>query len=351
MQVKANIEYEKLKQIGVGQGMNSEVFLVNDSQIGGILVAKEIEKRQFMNQNYFEEAQAMFATKNLNVVPVQYACQTSTHISLVMPYYQNGSLASLIETNPLPLERVLQISQELLNGLAHIHIKNYIHFDIKPSNILFSDRNEAMIADFGQSRSIGIDGTVQCPPMYPYALPPEFYLSGIGTIESDIYQVGLTLYRALNGNLFFQEQIPSTDDEIEQKTQQGLFPNRKNFMPHVPQRLRTVIRKALKVKPYERFSSATSLADALGKIKISHNWCTSIDPNTREIQWRTSQGLNRPILAVDLLKNSNALWDVKVYTDNNGKLQHKRTLCVNGLNYDPALKHLENVFISLDSSV
>src|ERR1700693_6259500 len=102
MRVDGTISYTRVRQIGIGQGMNSEVYLADDPQLGGQVAAKEIVKSQFVNRvSYFKEAQAMFAVAHDNVVAVQYACQTPNIISLVMPYYQRGSLADRICDRPL----------------------------------------------------------------------------------------------------------------------------------------------------------------------------------------------------------------------------------------------------------
>ena len=138
MKVYGTISYTKIMQIGLGQGMNSEVFLADDPQLGGKVAAKEIEKIYFANPNsYFTEAQTMFAVAHDNVVAVQYACQTPTTISLVMPYFKHGSLADRIQNTPLQLSEVLRVTQGVLAGLAHIHLARFIHFDVKPSNVLF----------------------------------------------------------------------------------------------------------------------------------------------------------------------------------------------------------------------
>jgi serine/threonine protein kinase len=134
MQVFASVSYTKLKQIGIGQGMNSEVYLADDPQLGGKIAAKEIDKTRFANPNrYFDEAQTMFAVAHDNVVAVQYACQTPTLISLVMPYYRKGSLADRIENCPLQLSEVQRVAQGVLAGLAHIHLAGYIHFIVRIS--------------------------------------------------------------------------------------------------------------------------------------------------------------------------------------------------------------------------
>jgi eukaryotic-like serine/threonine-protein kinase len=147
MQVLASISYTKLNRIGVGQGMNSEVYLANDSQLSGQVAAKEIEKARFANPTaYFTEAQTMFAVVHDHVVAVQYACQTATMISLVMPYYVRGSLTDRIRNCPLQLSEVQRVAQGVLAGLAHIHLAGYIHFDVKPSNVLFSNTDKPMVA-------------------------------------------------------------------------------------------------------------------------------------------------------------------------------------------------------------
>jgi eukaryotic-like serine/threonine-protein kinase len=165
MRIVGSISYTRLTQVGIGQGMNSTVYLAEDSQLGGQVEAKEIEKSRFANAaNYFGEAQVMFANTHDNVVRVQYACQTPDLISLVMPYYQSGSVADKIRDRPMQLSEVQRVMQGVLAGLAHIHLTGYIHFDLKPSNVLFSDLNRPMVADFGQSRAISPTGVVTVPP-------------------------------------------------------------------------------------------------------------------------------------------------------------------------------------------
>ncbi len=67
-------------------------------------------------------------------------------------------------------------------------------------DILFSNTGVPMVADFGQARALDPNGIVtKLPPIYNYGIPPEIFTQKSATFESDIYQVGLTLYRAVNG--------------------------------------------------------------------------------------------------------------------------------------------------------
>ncbi|MEH1991915.1 serine/threonine-protein kinase [Nostoc sp.] len=348
MEVKGTLTYEKLKQIGVGQGCNSQVFLINESQLGGVLVAKEVAKDRFNSvKEYFQESKAIFASKNPNVVSIHYACETDDNIVLVMPYFNKGSLSDRLCQNCLPLKEVIRVAQSVLNGLHHIHIKKYLHLDIKPSNILFSDTDEPMIADFGQSGLLNQNGVLNPPPMYIFGFPPEVF-KNIVTIESDIYLMGVTLYRAINGDMLFNNQKNSitSKNDLQNKIETGQFPDRNSFMPHVPKSIRRIIKKALNIDPKKRYTSAIELADTLGKVAISLDWNTQISENG-EIFWRASQGKGKPDLVVELVKDVTDSWNVSVYTVNQGTRRKKSQYCSKALTHSHAETHLEKTFAAL----
>lgn len=345
MQVLASISYTKLMEIGVGQGMNSRVFLADEPQLGGRVAVKEIEKHRFGNPvSYFDEARAMFRTAHENVVRVHYACQTPRLISLVMPHYHRGSLTDRISDRPLQLSEVLRVAQGVLSGLAQIHQAGYIHFDIKPSNVLFSDTDVPMVSDFGQSRTISPTGVVSVPPLYFSSLPPETILSGIGTLLADVYQTGLLLHRALNGDEFFKSQIPADDSVLRDRIARGRFPDRRRFMPHVPSRLRTIVRKALRLDPIERFQGATEMADVLSRVPLPLDWLPAPLPGGG-LRWKSS----RPGHASSIveLADQGGGWSARTFTETSGKPRRARGRASNwrnGLSLDDAFEHLDDVF-------
>lgn len=230
MDVFAAIHYRKCQQIGVGQGLNSEVFLAADTHLGRTIAVKEIDRARIKGggwNDYHREAKAMFAARHSSIVPVHYACLTASHVCLAMPYFSNGSLQDRIATGPVPLGIAYRIAQEALTGAAHIHAASFLHFDLKPSNILFSDTGEALISDFGQARLIGPAGTAPVPPLYRYGIPPEALATGAGLVESDVYQLGLTFYRTFNGDPFFKDQIPRLRLPLKEAVSRGRLPNRR----------------------------------------------------------------------------------------------------------------------------
>lgn len=351
MDVVGTITYTKQRQVGVGEGMNSQVFIATDPQLSGEIVVKEVLKTKLGNDpaRFFQEAGAMFANEHDNVVPVRYACQTPDMIGLAMRYFPRGSLAPRIATNPLPLREVVRIGVEVMQGLMHIHSAGYIHFDLKPSNVLFSDNDRPMVADFGQARKFDpTTGTVKVPPLYRPAIPPEVWTTGNGTILCDIYQSGLLLYRMANSSAIFKAQRPADKNVLKAATIVGRFPDRKSFLPHVPPRMRTVIRKALQKLPENRFDNAMQLADALGRIPIPLDWTTETAPNGN-ITWRAARP-GQPDLVV-LLEQDASGWNTKVYTERPPAARRALGRAVYwraGIQRADALKVLDDVFRTLD---
>ena len=185
-------------------------------------------------------------------------------------------------------------------------------------------------------------GVANVPPMYPYALPPEFFTSGVGAVQSDIYQVGLTLYRAANGDPLFRQQIPSSDLEVEQMTTSGRFPNRNEFLPHVCQGLRRVIRRALRLEIDRRYASAPDFADALARVDVPLDWAV-LQSAGGEIEWCADR-VKRPSLSVRLLPDGNR-WRYEMHTKNNGACRaHAKSQWKGDLTRRQAFNHLKQLF-------
>lgn len=349
MQIVGSMTYNTLQEIGVGEGRNSKVYLADEPQLGGRVAIKEIDKTSFGDPTqYFNEAQAMFRTTHANVVPILYACQTPSCISLAMPHFPAGSLAKRIKDGPLRLSEVLRIAQGILAGLAHIHLGGFVHFDLKPSNVLFSSTDVPMVADFGQSQPMSSAGVATAPDrVYSTAFPPETLTSGAGTVHADIYQTGLLLYRALNGDPFFADQIPADLPSLLDKITRGKFPDRQSFMPHVPKRLRTLVRKALLVNPAGRFQTATEMADSFGRVALELDWSVERIPGGGS-RWRASRP-GHATLVVELTRGANG-WTVEVFTEKTGEPRRAKGRGENwraGLSLSEAHAHLKQVFVRL----
>jgi len=322
------------------------VYLSTDPQLGGEFAVKEIPKAKLGNTvaGFFQEATAMFACEHPNVVPIQYACETAGEICLAMRYFRRGSLSDRIAAGPLALGQILKVVREVLSGLGHIHTRRLLHLDLKPSNILFSDTDEAMVADFGQSRRL-VNGVVQLPTMYVPAMPPEVFKMRVAVVPSDVYHAGLLLYRAVNGDPFYKAQIPSTPAALQDRVLKGKFPDRSAFMPHVPKRIRTIIRTALQVDPADRYQTAREMADVLAKVPVSNDWVVTPAPSGAS-EWRVDRP-GQPALAVVLSPDGTG-WSVAIQTRGaTGMRAKNRKDWRAGITRQDADAHLKRVFEAL----
>jgi serine/threonine protein kinase len=185
---------------------------------------------------------------------------------------------------------------------------------------------------------------ITVPPLYINTRPPETIKTGLATTVADIFHVGLLLYRVLNGDPFFTSQIPGDPALLEAKISNGKFPDRSRFMPHVPPRIRTLVRKALRVDPADRFQTATEMADAFSRVGLVLDWSAEPLP-LGGFRWRTVRG-DHADLVVELI-NRNMAWDVETCTEQPGCSKRAKDRAENwrcGLNLEEAHSHLEDVF-------
>jgi serine/threonine protein kinase len=344
--VYAEIRYDRLEEIGKGEGMNSIVFRAYDPYLTREIAVKEIGKAQFGNDFdvYCTEARTMDDLADPNIVPIKYVCETTDHVALALPFYASGSLKKRIADVPLEMKQFLKMSHSVLSGLSRIHRKKFLHLDLKPSNILFDDNETALVADFGQARRVTAAGTVKFPAVYKWSMPPEVWDSHVATVESDLYQMGVLLYRAANGDSMYLEQKKAigSNTELQKRILRGRFPDRKAFLPHVPARVRSIIRKAMRVNPTERYHSVSELAADLGRVPLNVNW--SIQAlGGGAYSWRAVRPSSAN-LKVELSRDSSS-WRTRVWTE--GQEQRAKGLSdywKTNLSYEQACTHLTEVF-------
>lgn len=267
-----SIYFDIIKSIGNNEGKNSDVFLAKDKQLDALLVIKRIEKNTIRNVNdYFLESRILYDTKHPNIMEIQYASQDDDYIYLAMPYCEKGSLSSIMDKQFLTVREIIEYSLDFLSGLNYIHSKNLIHLDIKPTNIIINNSNKAIITDFGLSKYLNQYGTAQQKNNYIYHLDPEYFMYNKRTVLSDIYQVGLTLYRMCNGNGTLKRQMNilkiENGDDLKDSILKGKYPDRNYYLPHIPRKLRLIINKALKVDCKKRYNNVIEIMNDLSKIE------------------------------------------------------------------------------------
>jgi serine/threonine protein kinase len=286
---KAEVTFDLITEIGQS-GHNSRTFVSKDHQLDAEIVIKQIPKAKLASaSNFFDEARMLYASAHPNVVQIHYACHDNDYVYVAMPHYKKGSVARLITGRHMTVREVVTAGCQVLSGLHNIHSKGLIHFDVKPDNILMSDRMEALLSDFGLAKQMNLNGVALQDRLYFKMVPPEAVVGDTFDLTFDIYQFGLTLYRMCNGNESFYTQHArygsgsSFDrDQFKFDVRNGRFPDRKAFASHIPSRLRTIVKQCLETDSSKRYGSAVDVANALALVDgPTLDWRLAESPNKR----------------------------------------------------------------------
>jgi serine/threonine protein kinase len=283
--LRTELNIETLEEIGE-DGMNSKVYKARDLQVDSIIALKELVKSEFENiGDYFNEARMLHEARHTNVADVKFCSTDDSSIYIAMPFYKNGSLKNLMDQRSLTVREIITIGVQFMSGVFHIHSKNLIHFDIKPSNILFDDSGRALVTDFGLAKYMGNMGLCVQTWSYPRHFVPEYFEAAGRGVKSDIFQIGLTLYRMCNGDSQFDIECAVFDfgtregvDAIVNLLKSKKFPKR-NYKSHIPRTLRAIINKCLEPNPDDRYDSVLDLIDAMSVLDESIDWSYSEENN------------------------------------------------------------------------
>ena len=347
---KVRLDFDEIKEIGQ-EGRNSKVFLAHDNQLDGEIVIKEIKKNSSTTPDeYFKEARLLYAHNHNNIVKVNYACEDDDNIYVAMPFYKNGSLKKRIsDSNYLTVREVIRYSIQFLSGLNHIHSKGLIHFDIKPDNVLISDSNEAMLSDFGLALYTDTYGFCKAQAFYTPHVTPEQLLGLQQTIKNDIYQAGLTIYRMLNGNDFLYRQIPTIgtppvldNNTFKENIIKGKFPDRKLYLPHVPQKIKKIIKKCIEPNPNDRHDNTLQIINDLAS--INENLDIRYIRDLSGESWETQK--NGYVYKVSLIPKADK-FDIKVCKTKEGKTTNCASQCSNNIDNTQVISKLEAIFATL----
>ena len=139
-----------------------------------------------------------------------------TCLYTVMPHYPGETLeARLSRGPPISLDEGLRIGAGLAKGLAALHRAGIVHRDIKPDNVMLASggAGQARLIDFGIVRLPGLepgDGSApnQAAPGTPSYMAPELLAGAPGDARSDIFALGVTLYRMFAGAYPYGEIEP-----------------------------------------------------------------------------------------------------------------------------------------------
>jgi serine/threonine protein kinase/tetratricopeptide (TPR) repeat protein len=250
---------------------------------------------------------------------------------LILEYVDGTTIDQYCDQHKLDLEARVCLFLDVLAAVAHAHANLIVHRDIKPSNVLVSHNGEVKLLDFGIAKLLEGEGQMGAPTLLTReggsALTPEFaapeQLSGQPiTTATDVYALGVLLYLLLTGQHpagsgpHSPAELVRAIVETEPARASGTIAlagdktiaEKRGTTPEKLQRqlrgdLDTIVGKALKKDPQERYASATGFAGDLQRY-LKHE-PISARPDT--LAYRTAKFLRRNRIVVTLTTTALAL--------------------------------------------
>lgn len=278
----------------IGEGCFGEVFLGQDP-VQGEVATKVLKKHPsataaawaFQKSKWLEEAQLIKKSQHRNVVPVYHFVESDKDdtVLYVMEYCSGGCLAGAYESGPMLSSEVKRIATDVASGVQAIHDTGLLHRDIKPSNILRSSRGIAKISDFGWVTDRLILGYGSALGYLDH-MPPEVHKGDPTSVKSDVWAIGMTLFRLLHGRKWY-DVSPAPRHVIGN----GGYADVLRWLPHVSKPWRRAIRAMLRDQPEDRLQTCQQVMEALAALPPDHDWSCTVGPD--EITWtRTAKKRN-----------------------------------------------------------
>jgi serine/threonine protein kinase len=193
----------------LGEGGMGEVYLAEDLKLERKVAIKFLPQymtRDKENVERFErEAKAAAALNHPNIVTIYEIAEVDNQTFIVMEYIDGQSLRTKIENGISDLDEILDIINQICDGLSEAHKADIVHRDIKPENILIDKNGRVKILDFGLAKLKGVSkltketstlGTI-------HYMSPEQVQGKEVDYRSDIWSLGVVLYEMLTGKIPF----------------------------------------------------------------------------------------------------------------------------------------------------
>jgi len=256
--------YRYIEQIG--RGAFGTVLRFEDTTVHEEIILKFLnvqvaaDDRAF--KRFIQELRYARRVTHPNVIRIYDFLRLGGLYAISMEYFDGYPLNREMDSGrPMRTERALRVLREICFGMASAHKSGVIHRDLKPANILMNSAGEVKVVDFGiaaaaagsEDTELTATGAFVGTPAYT---SPEQIVGRSLDARSDIYALGIVMYRMFSGRLPYQE---TQRREMLNRHLEGRPPALADLNPDLPTGLDEVVARAMAVKPSRRHASMTDL--------------------------------------------------------------------------------------------
>ncbi|HEX8436898.1 MAG TPA: serine/threonine-protein kinase [Archangium sp.] len=204
------------------------------------------------------EALALAAFRHQNIVTLYDLVDKNDVLFMVMEFVDGPTLHELIKEGPLPPEVGAAVGARIAGALEHAHFRRIIHRDLKPANVMLTKSGDVKLMDFGVAKDVSLEaltaqGMAVGTPSY---MSPEQVTGAPVDGRTDLFALGVLLYEALTGARPF---LGRTSGEVFARIRDGEYTPLSRVAPHVPKPLADIVKRALEVRPENRFPHAAAM--------------------------------------------------------------------------------------------
>jgi serine/threonine-protein kinase len=269
----------------IGSGSMGVVYKAVDRVLGRTVAVKTLRTEMLEGEAAWEACRARFhreacifgSLSHPNIVTLYDVGETDEGVPfLAMEYVPGSSLGSLLKLGAWPtLDRSMWILAQLASAIDYAHAQGVIHRDIKLSNILLDEGDEAKIVDFGVAKLLGSQFTrSQTQFGTPGYMAPEQVLGKTVTGSADIFSLGVVAFELLS------RKSPFPGDSINSVLHKlvhadPIFPSGLEELGLVAEKWRDVFARALAKDPEARYKTASALVSSLVEL-FPGSWLGSL---------------------------------------------------------------------------
>ena len=272
-------KFEVLEKIGEG-GM-AVVYLARHTTLGRKVAIKVLHPHlasSAKNRTRFErEAHAIESLRHPNILRIfDYSGPDSERCFIVTEYIEGPTLREVLDqVGVIMAEPAALIARELCDAMQTAHNKGIVHRDLKPENVMLNEQGTVKLMDFGIARIVDdshvtMTGALVGSPAY---MSPEQATDTEVDHRSDLFALGIVLYRMVTGALPFRGGNPSV---VLKAIIDGNFQSPTERVPSLSPAVTSIILRCLSTDREARYDSASEVRAALDK------FLRSVDINPEE---------------------------------------------------------------------